>query len=156
GVAEAHVVERLPAGELLVAGTQVDLRVARRPAVIVGVAPIGLDPGTVESVDDLPETAEVDRDQVVDLHAREPAHRLERALRAAVRVRRIDLVEERRLAGAANLDAHVTWEGEERDRVGCRIGAEEHERVGATRGARAIPLAVVVADHEGNGGLPWE
>ena len=87
GVPEAHVVERLPPGELLVAGPEVDRRVAGRAAAVVEVAAVDVDPRAAEPVDDLPEAAEVDRDQVVDLHAGERPHRLQRALRAAVRVR---------------------------------------------------------------------
>ena len=65
-MAVANVVERLPPRELLVAGKEVDLRVAKRPATVVEVATVDVDPGAVELVDDLAEAAEVDRDQVVD------------------------------------------------------------------------------------------
>ena len=150
----ANVVERLPPGELLVARLEVDLRVAERAAAVVEVAPIDVDPGAVESVDDLPEAAEVDRDQVVDLHPGEEPHGLQRALRPAGRVCGVDLVEERRPSRAADLDAHVAREREERDRVGRRIGPDEHEGVGAPGGP--FSLASVVPDHERDRGLPGQ
>ena len=72
GVAVAHVVERAAAGELLVPGLEVDLRVAERrreAGVVVEVAAVDVDPDAAERVDDLLEAAEVDRDQVVDRQA---------------------------------------------------------------------------------------
>ena len=54
GVAEADEVERLVAAELLVAGLQVDRRVAARPAVGVEVAAVDVHPDAAELVDELP------------------------------------------------------------------------------------------------------
>ena len=61
----ARVVERCAAGQPLVAGLEVDLRVAEPRAdarVVVEVAPVDVHPDTVERVDDLLEAAEVDGD----------------------------------------------------------------------------------------------
>ena len=150
----ADVVERLATRELLVAGEEVDRRVAERAAPVVEVAAVDVDPRAVEAVDDLAEAAEVHGDEVVDLQAGEQSHGLERALRAARGVGRVDLVEERRAARAPDLDAHVAREREERDRVGRGVGADEHQRVRAP--ARPVALAGVVADDERDGGLARE
>jgi hypothetical protein len=57
------VVERLPPRKLLIAGSEVDLRVPERPATVVEVTTVDVDPCPVEPVDDLAEAAEVDRDR---------------------------------------------------------------------------------------------
>ncbi len=147
----AHVVERLAPGELLVPGEQVDRRVPGRAPAVVEVTPVDVDPRSVEPVDDLAEAAEVDRDEVVDLQPGQQAHGLQRPLRAARRVGGVDLVEERRPPRAADLDAHVAGEREERDRVRGGIRADEHERVRPP--GRPFALAGVVPDDERDGRL---
>src|SRR5205085_10582374 len=69
GVPEADEVERLLPIELLVAGLQVDGRVAARSALGVDVAVVDRDIHAVELVHDQLEAVEVDRDQVVDRDA---------------------------------------------------------------------------------------
>ena len=118
GVPVADVVERAAAGEQLVAGLEVDLRVAERrreAGVVVEVAAVDVDPDAAEPVDDLLEPPEVDRDQVVDRQADQVADRLHRPLRAAVRVGRVDLPREDRLARAVDVDDQVARERHHRD-----------------------------------------
>ncbi len=67
-VAKAHPVERLRAVQALVAGVDVDRRVAGHRGVVV-VAAIDHQVGSAEPVDDLLEAVEVDVDEVVDGHA---------------------------------------------------------------------------------------
>ena len=156
GVPVADVVERAAAVQLLVPGPEVDRRVAGRAAVVVEVAAVDVDPGAAEAVDDLAEAAEVDRDQVVDRDAREPTDGVERSLLLAGHVRVRDLVRERRAARAVDLDEHVAREREQRDRVGLRVGAHEHQRVRARRRPLAVGDAEVVSDDERDGGLAGE
>ena len=151
-----NVVERLSPGELLVPGSEVDLRVPRWPPAVVEIAAVDVDPGAVEPIDDLAKAAEVDGDQVVHRHARQRLDRVQGALRPAVGVGVGDLVEEPRSPRAPDLDAHVARERQERDRVRGRIGANQHQRVRAPRGVVAVLLAVVVADHERDRRLSWE
>ena len=154
-VAEADEVERRAPGQPLVAGLEVDLRVAVPGAdagVVVVVAAVDVDPDAAERVDDLLEAAEVDGDQVVDREAGQPADRLERPLRAAGRVRRVDLRAEL-VSGAADVDDHVSREREHRDRLRLRIGPQEHERVGARGRSLRLTVPAVVADHERDRGL---
>ena len=71
---------------------------------------------------------------------------------AAARVRRVDAVADRRLARAVDVDDQVAREREHRDRLRVRVGADQHQRVGA-RGLRVVAEAVVVADDQRDGGL---
>ncbi len=90
----ARVVERGATGQPLVAGLEVDLRVAEARAdarVVVVVATVDVDPDAAERVDDALEAAEVDGDEVVDRQPGEVADGVERALCAAGRVRSVDL-----------------------------------------------------------------
>jgi hypothetical protein len=141
-----HVVERLPAPQPLVSRPEVDLGVL--PAARVVVPTVDVDPDAAEAVDDLAKALEVDRDDVVDGQVRQRANGFERALRPAVRVRRVDPVDGAAAVRAAHLDDQVARERERRHRLGLRVGAEEHDRVGARR-RRAVLGPVVVADHEG-------
>ena len=52
GVPVADVVERLVAGELLVARLEVDRRVAEGAAAVVEVAPVDVEPDAADAVDD--------------------------------------------------------------------------------------------------------
>ena len=88
GVPEADEVERLLAVELLVAGMQVDLRVAAGPPERVDVAVVDVDVDAVQLVHEQLEAVEVDRDQVVDRQARQLRDGLERARRARRSTRR--------------------------------------------------------------------
>ena len=153
GVPEAHEVERLGAVELLIAGLQVDRGVPGGAAVAVVVAAVDVHPHAAELVDDLREPAEVDRDQVVDRDAGQLAHRVERPPRATVRVGGVDLGHVGRLPRADDLGPQVTREREQRDGLSCRIGADQHQRVGTRRRALRLVRPPVVADHERSGGL---
>ena len=118
GVPVAHVIERLPADELLVTGPEVDRRVDA--AVGVVVAAVDVHPDAAELVDDLTEALEVDRDQVVDRQAGERADGLERARRAAVGVRLVDAADVAAPVRAASVDDEVAREREQRKRVQVR------------------------------------
>ena len=155
-VAEADEVERPRPVEALVAGLEVDLRVAGRAAVVVVVAPVDVQPDTTELVDELPEPTEVDRDDVVDRQARQVADGAERPDRAAGRVRGVDLRRERRVAGTVDRDVQVAGEREERDRLLPRVRAHQHQGVGARRCVLPLVGAVVVAEHERGRGLAGE
>ena len=48
----------------------------------------------------------------------------------------------------ADLDDHVARQGQHRDRVRLRVGAQEHQRVGARRRPLRLAVAAVVADDE--------
>ena len=85
--------------------------------------------------------------QIVDRQPGEVADRVERSRRAAGGVRGVDLRGEDRIR-AADLDHHVARQGQHRDRVRLRVGAEQHQRVGARRSALRLAVAAVVADHE--------
>ena len=147
-VAIAHVLERLEAGELLVAGLEVDRGVVARAAVGVVVAPVDVEIDAAERVHRLAEEVEVDRHVVVDLHAQHLAHGLDRERRTAVGVGLVDL------ARPDALDRHVevARQGEQRQHLRLRIDADQHERV---RVAARVPRAValVVAEHERDGRL---
>ena len=66
----ADEVERAQAGQPLVARLEIDRGVARRAAVVVEVAAVDVHPDAPELVHELPEAAEVDRDDVVDRDTR--------------------------------------------------------------------------------------
>ncbi len=153
GVAVANEVERSPPGEPLVAGAKVDRRVAERAAAVVEIPSIDVHPSAPEPVHDLTEASEVDGNQVVHLEAGQGLHGVEGALRPALLVRVRDLVEVRQPARAPDLDAHVSRKRQERDRIGVRIGAHEHQRVRARRRSLAVREPVVVTDHERKSGL---
>src|ERR1051326_4556246 len=91
-VAIANVGERVVAVEPLVAGPEVDRRVAARTGVVVEVAVVDVDPHAAELIDELQEAVEVDGDEVVDREASERSHRVLAALRSALRERRVDAV----------------------------------------------------------------
>ena len=134
GVAIADEVERLVAAELLVAGEEVDRRVAEVAAAVVEVAPVDVDPDAAERVDELVEAAEVDGDQIVDREARSASGRSRACPSCRTsRVGAVDAGAEGRLARAVDLDEEVAREGEQRDRLGVRVGPDEHDRVRARR-----------------------
>ena len=91
-VAVAHVRERAVAVQALVAGPEVDRRVAARPRAVVEVPMVDVDPDAAELVDELQEPVEVDGDEVVDRQPGQRAHRVDAALRAALAERRVDPV----------------------------------------------------------------
>jgi hypothetical protein len=151
GVPEADEVECLLAGQLLVAGLQIDVRVVvvGRTRVLVVVATVDIQPDPTKRVDDLLEAMEVDGDQVVDREPRQVLDREQRALRVAARVGGVDPIGTewgRRVA----VDRHVevARERQQRDRLGHWIGADQHQRVRERRVARLRAGAVVVADDE--------
>jgi hypothetical protein len=149
--------ERSAAVDLLVARLEVDRGVLLAVAVVlVVVAPVDVDPDAAELVDHLREAAEVDRDEVVDRQARQRLHCLDRALRAARRVRGVDAVAEWQAARTVNLDLEVAREGEQRDRLLPGIHANEHHRVRARRCLRAVALPVVVTEEQRDGRLAGE
>ena len=153
GVAVADEVERLVAAELLVAGKEVDRRVAEVAAAVVEVAAVDVEPHAAERVDELVEAAEVDGDQVVDRKPGQLPDGLERALRAALREGAVDAGAEGRLAGAVDLDEEIARKREQRYRLGVGVGPDEHDRVRARRVALAFAGPLVVADDEGGCGL---
>ena len=149
-MAEAHVVEGTAAVEPLVARLQVDRGVAVGTTLIVEVAVVDVDPDAAKPVDDLLEAPEVDRDQVVDREARQLLHGLDRALGAAPGVGVVDLLRGRAAARTGDAHDEVARQREHRDRLRLRVGAQQHQRVGAGRRAVALVGAVVVADDEGD------
>ena len=162
GVAEAHEVERLLARQPLIARLQVDVGVVVvvRAGVLVVVAPVDVHPDTVQLVDHLLEAVEVDGDQVVDRQRGEVLDRQHGALRPAARVGRVDAVGGDHVAdgvrlGRAAVDRHVevAREGEERDGLRLRVGADEHQGVRQRRPVRLDAGAMVVADHERDRGV---
>ena len=102
----------------------------------------------LDAVDDLPEAAEVDRDEVVHREPRQRADRLQRPRRAAFGVRLVDPAPVGRLAGARDVDDQVAREREQRDRLGVRVGTHEHDGVGAGLLRCIRPFPLVVADDE--------
>src|SRR5262249_36013880 len=62
----AHVRERVVAVQALVAGPEVDRRVAAGSRGVVEVAVVDVDPDAADVVDELQEAVEVDGDEVVD------------------------------------------------------------------------------------------
>ena len=88
---------------------------------------------------------EVDGDDVVDRDAGQLLDGLERALRAAVAVGRVDLAGAVRAVLAPDRDGEVAREREHRDRLRVRVDAHEHDRVGA-RAAAGSPARVVAED----------
>jgi hypothetical protein len=153
GVPVADEIERLVAAELLVAGEEVDRRVAEVAAAVVEVAAVDIDPDPSDRVDELPEPAEVDRDQVVDRRVRERTHGLERPFGAAGGVRLVDPRAEDALAGTVDLDEEVARERQHRDRLRLRVGPDEHDRVRARLDTLALTGALVVAHDERGRGL---
>ncbi len=141
-VAEAHPVERLRAVQALVAGIDVDRRVARDGGVVV-VAAVDHEVRAAELVDDLLEAVEVDVDEVVDGHAQQALGDLEREPGAAERVGGVDLV--RTVAG--DRDQQVARHREHGD--AARLGVEPHEqhRVGA-RAQVGLSRAAIAAQHQ--------
>ena len=134
GVPEADEVERRAAGQALVARLEIDLRVPVGTALVVEVAAVDVHPDAAEDVDDLLEAAEVDRHQVVHRQAGQRLHRRQAAGSAAERVGGVDLVQSQvALARALDVDLEVAREGQHRDRVRARVGAEQHHRVRARR-----------------------
>ena len=148
GVAEAHVVERVLAAQPLVAGLDVDRRVARARRVVVAVVDVGVDAAHV--VDRAPEPAEVDVDDVVDLErvARGREQRLDRLQRQvgpAVRVGGVDLVRPR----AGDVDPQVARDRHHRRRLVVGVEVDEQDRVRVGLVARLVGHAVVgPEDHD--------
>ena len=155
-MAEADEVERLLPVELLVAGLEIDLCVAARPRDGVDVAVIDLHVDAVHLVHEQLEAVEVDRDQVVHGDSGQLLDGVERAAHAAGRPGGVDAVgldRGRRIAVDRHLE--VAREREQRQRVRLRVGADEHDRVGARvlRAEAEGAGARVVADHERDGRL---
>ena len=113
-VAVADVLQRLQAGELLVAGLQIDLGVVAGAVVGVQIAPVDIDVDAVERVHRLAEEVEVDRHVVVDLDAEHLAHGLDRERSAAVGVGIVDLAR----AEPVDVDPEVARQREQRKRLG--------------------------------------
>ena len=105
-----------------------------------------VDRDAAERVDELAEAGEVDQHDVVDLHARQVLHGLDRQRRAAERVRGVDAV----VAVAGDRDAQVARDRELRDAVACRIDAHEQDRVRAPRPAVGPAIG---AEHERRRGV---
>ena len=142
--------ERLPAGQLLVAGLEVDRRKRRTSArVVVEVPTVDVDPHAAELVDRVDEAAVVDRDEVVDRNAAQPPHRLQRSLEAALRVGGVDRREERRASRAVDVDQEVARKGDHRERRQRRVGSHEDDRVGTPASLLlGGPAACVLADDQ--------
>ncbi len=126
GVAEAHVVQRVLAAELLVAGLQVDRRVVRlRAAVVVEVAPVDVGVDAAEAVDGAAKAAEVHVDHVVDRDAQQRPHRANRELRPTELVGLVDLAP----AVPGDVDDEVAGDRHDRRRVLVRIEVRDDDRV---------------------------
>ena len=147
-MAVADEIERLVAVQLLVAREEIDDGIAGRPADVVEVAPVDVEPDPAEGVHQLVEAAEVDGDQIVHRQPRQLADGFQRALGPALGVGAVDPRAEGRTAGTDDVDVEVPGQREHRDRLGLRVGADEHDRVGAGLGAPRLALAAVVADDE--------
>jgi hypothetical protein len=133
-VAVADVVERVPALELLVAGVDVDRRVALAAAgVVVEVVAVDVDVDAADVVDGAPEGPELDADHVVDREVvarrvlEQLLDRLDGQPLAAVLERGVDLV----AAVAGDLDGEVARDRHDGDRVAVGVGADEQHRVRA-------------------------
>ena len=142
-VAVAHVVERVLALELLVAGLDVDRGVAlagRGGRVVVVVAPVDVDVDAADVVDRAPEAAEVDVDDVVDREVRagrvpeQLLDRRDRLARPAVGVGGVDLVG----PVAGDRDLQVARERHHRDPLLVRVHAREQDRVRARLDAELV------------------
>src|SRR5581483_10367427 len=90
GMAEADEVERLLAVQLLIAGLEIDRRVAARAADGVEVAVVDVDVDAVHLVDEQLEAVEVDGDEVVDRDVRQVLDGVERPALAAGRPGAVD------------------------------------------------------------------
>ena len=147
-MAEPHEVEGSEPGQLLVPRLDVDGRIAIRPALVVEVSPVDIHPDASERIDELAEAAEVDRHQVVDPDAGEPPNRLERALRAALRVGGVDLVRPRPLPGQT-ISTRMSRGNESIEIVSLSGSAQTSISVSEREGVFfSLVDPVVVPDHE--------
>ncbi len=113
-VAEAHVLQRLVAAHALIAGRDVDVRVLRR-VVVVGAVDVRVD--AADRVDRAAEAGEVDVDDVVDRQPGQRLDRVERQLRPAEVIGRVDLVH----PVAGDLHLEVARQRHHRDRALVRV-----------------------------------
>ena len=140
-MAVADVVQGVGAAQPLVAGLDVDLRVALadpQPRVGVVVAAVDVGVHTADRVDSVLEAAELDVDDVVDLQPGELLDRLHCQRRTAQRVGLVELVG----AVPGDLHAEVARQREDRGRGLVGIQPDEHHRVRPRRHRPLEPRVV--------------
>jgi hypothetical protein len=149
-VAEPHIRQSVRGVHALISRQEADLRHSWTGIGIAEITVIDVEPDAAELVHEIRETAEIDRDEIVDRETGERAHGFDRSERPTLRERSVDPISQVRVAGTFDRRDQVAREREHGEGVRPWICANENQRVRASGELRFLAFPPVGADHEGH------